>query len=70
MNKKQKIVSATLSTVTALSSAAVLTQAPLGAVKNVQALDDTTAETTKQNQPTNKKQYKKEPRHYNAWVLF
>ena len=59
MNKKQKVVSATLSTVTALSSAAVLTQAPLGAVNNVQALDDTTAETTKQNQPTKKKQSRK-----------
>ena len=69
MNKKQKIVSATLSTVTALSSAAVLTQAPLGAVKNVQALDDTTAETTKQNQPTNKNNLEKEVEQKNSDVI-
>lgn len=69
MNKKQKIVSATLSTVTALSSAAVLTQAPLDAVKNVQALDDTTAETTKQNQPTNKNNLEKEVEQKNSDVI-
>lgn len=69
MNKKQKIVSATLSTVTALSSAAVLTQAPLGAVKNVQALDDTTAETTKQNQPTNKNNLEKEVEQKNSDLI-
>ena len=69
MNKKQKVVSATLSTVTALSSAAVLTQAPLGAVKNVQALDDNTAETTKQNQPTNKNNLEKEVEQKNSDVI-
>ncbi|WP_295290173.1 CAP domain-containing protein [uncultured Catenibacterium sp.] len=69
MNKKTKVVSATLSTVTALSSAAVLTQAPLGAVKNVQALDDNTAETTKQNQPTNKNNLEKEVEQKNSDVI-
>ena len=69
MNKKQKVVSATLSTVTALSSAAVLTQVPLGAIKNVQALNDNTAETTKQNQPTNKNNLEKEVEQKNSDLI-
>lgn len=39
MNKKQKLVSTTLSTVTALSSVGAISSLPNTVFKNVQALD-------------------------------
>lgn len=52
MNKKQKIVSTTLSTVTALSSVGAISSLPNTVIKNVQALNENTVETTQQVQPT------------------
>ena len=52
MNKKQKIVSTTLSTVTALSSVGAISSLPNNVIKNVQALNENTVETTQQVQPT------------------
>lgn len=40
MNKKQKLVSTTLSTVTALSSVGAISSLPNTVIKNVQALDE------------------------------
>lgn len=48
MNKKQKLVSTTLSTVTALSSVGAISSLPNTVIKNVQALDENTVETTQQ----------------------
>lgn len=42
MNKKQKLVSTTLSTVTALSSVGAISSLPNTVIKNVQALDENT----------------------------
>ena len=47
MNKKQKVVATTLSTITALSSVTALTNIPNRAMLSVQALENTN-ETTKQ----------------------
>lgn len=70
MNKKQKIVSTTLSTITALSSVTALSSMPNRAILNVQALDDeNTAETTKPTQPTNKTNLEKEVEEKNTSVV-
>lgn len=69
MNKKQKIVSTTLSTVTALSSVGAISSLPNTVIKNVQALDENTVETTQQVQPTVRTDLKKEVEDKNSTVI-
>lgn len=69
MNKKQKIVSTTLSTVTALSSVGAISSLPNNVITNVQALDENTVETTQQVQPTIRKDLEKEVEDKNSTVI-
>ncbi len=69
MNKKQKIVSTTLSTVTALSSVGAISSLPNTVIKNVQALDENTVETTQQVQPTVRTDLEKEVENKNSTVI-
>lgn len=69
MNKKQKIVSTTLSTVTALSSVGAISSLPNTVIKNVQALDENTVETTQQVQPTVRTDLEKEVEDKNSTVI-
>lgn len=69
MNKKQKIVSTTLSTVTALSSVGAISSLPNTVFKNVQALDENTVETTQQVQPTVRTDLEKEVEDKNSTVI-
>ena len=69
MNKKQKIVSTTLSTVTALSSVGAISSLPNTVIKNVQALDENTVETTRQVQPTVRTDLEKEVEDKNSTVI-
>lgn len=69
MNKKQKIVSTTLSTVTALSSVGTISSLPNTVIKNVQALDENTVETTQQVQPTVRTDLEKEVEDKNSTVI-
>lgn len=69
MNKKQKIVSTTLSTVTALSSVGAISSLPNNVITNVQALDENTVETTQQVQPTVRTDLEKEVEDKNSTVI-
>ena len=69
MNKKQKIVSTTLSTVTALSSVGAISSLPNTVITNVQALDENTVETTQQVQPTVRTDLEKEVEDKNSTVI-
>lgn len=69
MNKKQKLVSTTLSTVTALSSVGAISSLPNTVIKNVQALDENTVETTQQVQPTVRTDLEKEVEDKNSTVI-
>lgn len=69
MNKKQKIVSTTLSTVTALSSVGAISSLPNNVITNVQALDENTVETTQQVQPTIRTDLEKEVEDKNSTVI-
>lgn len=69
MNKKQKIVSTTLSTVTALSSVGAISSLPNTVIKNVQTLDENTVETTQQVQPTVRTDLEKEVEDKNSTVI-
>lgn len=69
MNKKQKIVSTTLSTVTALSSVGAISSLPNTVIKNVQALDENTVETIQQVQPTVRTDLEKEVEDKNSTVI-
>lgn len=69
MNKKQKIVSTTLSTVTALSSVGAISSLPNTVIKNVQALNENTVETTQQVQPTVRTDLEKEVEDKNSTVI-
>lgn len=69
MNKKQKLVSTTLSTVTALSSVGAISSLPNIVIKNVQALDENTVETTQQVQPTVRTDLEKEVEDKNSTVI-
>ena len=69
MNKKQKLVSTTLSTVTALSSVGAISSLPNTVFKNVQALDENTVETTQQVQPTVRTDLEKEVEDKNSTVI-
>ena len=69
MNKKQKIVSTTLSTVTALSSVGAISSLPNNVITNVQALDENTVETTQQVQPTIRTDLEKEIEDKNSTVI-
>lgn len=69
MNKKQKIVSTTLSTVTALSSVGAISSLPNTVITNVQALDENTVETTQQVQPTIRTDLEKEVEDKNSTVI-
>lgn len=69
MNKKQKIVSTTLSTVTALSSVGAISSLPNNVITNVQALDKNTVETTQQVQPTIRTDLEKEVEDKNSTVI-
>ena len=69
MNKKQKLVSTTLSTVTALSSVGAISSLPNNVITNVQALDENTVETTQQVQPTIRTDLEKEVEDKNSTVI-
>ena len=69
MNKKQKLVSTTLSTVTALSSVGAISSLPNNVITNVQALDENTVETTQQVQPTVRTDLEKEVEDKNSTVI-
>ena len=69
MNKKQKIVSTTLSTVTALSSVGAISSLPNTVIKNVQALDENTVETIQQVQPTVRTDLEKKVEDKNSTVI-
>ena len=69
MNKKQKIVSTTLSTVTALSSVGAISSLPNTVIKNVQALDENTVETIQQVQPTVRTDLEKEVEDKNSMLF-
>lgn len=69
MNKKQKIVSTTLSTVTALSSVGAISSLPNTVIKNIQALDENTVETIQQVQPTVRTDLEKEVEDKNSTVI-
>ena len=69
MNKKQKLVSTTLSTVTALSSVGAISSLPNTVIKNVQASDENTVETTQQVQPTVRTDLEKEVEDKNSTVI-